>query len=61
MTSIGKPGVVLRQLAAARSVGMTACNRTRATSNSQLSGIMGREEKGTSSGEGMAQIKENCK
>lgn len=40
---------------------MTACNRTLATINSQLPRIMGKEEKGKSSGEGMTQIKENCK
>lgn len=61
MTSVGKPSVVLRQLAAARSVGMTACNRTLATISSQLSRIMGREEKGKSSGEGITQIKQTCK
>lgn len=61
MTSIGKLSIVVRQLAAARSAGMTACNRTLATINSQLSRIMGREEKGKSSGEGMTQIKQNCK
>jgi len=57
MTSIGKPSVVLRQLAAGRSVGMTACNCTRATINSQLSRIMGREENAKRGGEGMSQIK----
>lgn len=51
MTSIGKPSVVLRQLAAGRSVGMTACNCTRATINSQLSRIMGREENAKRGGE----------
>lgn len=61
MTSIGKPSIVLRQLAAARSVGMTACNRTLAAISSQLSRIMGREEKGKSGGEGMSWIKQNCK
>lgn len=45
MTSIGELSIVLRQLAAARSGGMTACNRTLTTINSQLSRIMGREEK----------------
>lgn len=60
-TSVGKLSIVLGQLAAPRSAGMTVCNRTLATINSQLSRIMGREEKGKSSGEGMTQIKQNCK